>query len=46
MVANLIYSRFSEVANFPGGAAIAVLLLLISLAIVYGIMCVAKPRWE
>ena len=46
MVANLIYSRFSEVANFPGGAAIAVLLLLISLAIVYGIMRVAKPRWE
>jgi ABC-type spermidine/putrescine transport system permease subunit I len=46
MVANLIYSRFSEVANFPGGAAIAVLLLVISLAIVYGIMLVTKPRWE
>jgi putative spermidine/putrescine transport system permease protein len=46
MVANLIYSRFSEVANYPGGAGIAVILLLLSLGIVYGVLRLASTRWE
>jgi ABC-type spermidine/putrescine transport system permease subunit I len=46
LVANLIYSRFSEVANYPGGAAIAVIMLLLSLGIVYGVLRVATSRWE
>lgn len=33
-LANLTYARFSEIADYPSGAAIAVLLLAISLAIV------------
>jgi putative spermidine/putrescine transport system permease protein len=46
MVANLIYSRFSEVANYPGGAAIAVLLLLLSLIFVYSLLRLVNARWE
>jgi ABC-type spermidine/putrescine transport system permease subunit I len=33
-VSNLIYNRFSEIADFPGGAAIAVILLVITLLVV------------
>ena len=46
LVANLIYSRFAEVSNYPSGAAIAVVMLLASLGIVYGIMRRLNPRWE
>ena len=34
---NLIYSRFSEVADFPSGAAIGVTVLAISLFVVFGV---------
>ena len=34
-LSNLIYNRFSEIANYPGGAAISVVTLVVSLAIVY-----------
>lgn len=37
-ISNLIYARFSEVNNFPSGAAIAVIMTLISLALFYGLM--------
>ncbi len=43
---NLIYRRFSEVANYPGGAAIAVIMLVLSLIIVYGIMRLVSRRFE
>ena len=46
LVANLIYSRFAEVSNYPSGAAIAVVMLVASLAIVYGVMRRLTPRWE
>lgn len=34
-VSNLIYSRFSEVANFPSGAAISIVMMVLSLALVF-----------
>jgi putative spermidine/putrescine transport system permease protein len=46
LVANMIYSRFAEVSNYPSGAAIAVVMLLASLGIVYGVMRRLNPRWE
>lgn len=45
-VSNLIYSRFGEIANYPSGAAISIVLLLLSLVIVYIISDVALRRWE
>ena len=45
-VSNLIYSRFSEVANYPSGAAISIVMLILSLLVVYIISCMASPRWE
>jgi ABC-type spermidine/putrescine transport system permease subunit I len=35
-VSNLIYARFSEASNYPSGAAIAVIMTLLSLVTVYG----------
>lgn len=43
---NLIFNRFSELANYPGGASIAVVMLLLSFAIIYGIMRVVGRRLE
>ncbi len=34
-LSNLIYTRFSEIANYPSGAAIAIVTLVVSLAAVY-----------
>ena len=34
-LSNLIYGRFSEIANYPSGAAIAMVTLVVSLAAVY-----------
>ena len=34
-VSNLIYSRFSEMANYPSGAAFSVVMLIVSLLVVY-----------
>jgi len=45
-VSNLIYSRFGEVTNFPGGAAIAIALLIATLLIVYCLSSVAGRRRE
>jgi ABC-type spermidine/putrescine transport system permease subunit I len=36
-ISNLIYSRFSEMANYPSGAALSIVMLLLSLAVVYAI---------
>ncbi len=34
-VSNLIYSRFGEIGNYPGGAALSIALLVLSLIVVY-----------
>jgi ABC-type spermidine/putrescine transport system permease subunit I len=44
-MSNLIYARFGEAANYPSGAAIAIQLLLLSLAMIYVIMRLAPSRW-
>lgn len=36
-VANLIYTRFSELGNYPSGAALSVLMLMLSIGIVFAI---------
>jgi ABC-type spermidine/putrescine transport system permease subunit I len=36
-MSNLIYSRFGEASNYPSGSAMAIQLLLLSLAVVYGL---------
>jgi putative spermidine/putrescine transport system permease protein len=36
-LSNLIYSRFSEIANYPSGAAISIVTLALSLIVVYGV---------
>jgi len=43
---NLIFNRFSELANYPGGASIAMVMLLLSFAIIYGIVRVVGRRLE
>jgi ABC-type spermidine/putrescine transport system permease subunit I len=43
---NLIFNRFSEMANYPGGAAIAVVMLVLSFLIIYGIVRVVGGRLE
>jgi ABC-type spermidine/putrescine transport system permease subunit I len=44
-VSNLIYSRFGEVGDYPSGAAISVVLLLVALAVIYGLTRAASRRW-
>jgi ABC-type spermidine/putrescine transport system permease subunit I len=43
-VSNLIYSRFSDVANYPGGAAISVIILCISLFLVHAVSSIAPQE--
>ena len=44
-VSNLIFSRFSEVANYPSGAAISVVMLVVSMLVIYVISRFAVQRW-
>ena len=44
-VSNLIYFRFSEVNNFPSGAAISMVMLVIALGIFYGLMRLVSALW-
>ena len=44
-VSNLIYSRFSEIANYPSGSAVSIVMLVMSLAIIYGITRAVAARW-
>jgi len=44
-ISNLIYSRFSEVANYPSGAAMSMVLLASSLLIIYVVTRIAAARW-
>jgi putative spermidine/putrescine transport system permease protein len=45
-VTMLIYQRFSEIPNFPGGSAIAVVMLVLSIGIVYAGLRVVRHRFE
>ncbi|BCG82912.1 MULTISPECIES: ABC transporter permease [Mesorhizobium] len=40
-VSNLIYSRFNEVANFPSGAAISVIMIILCVVMIYIVSRVA-----
>lgn len=45
-VSNLIYARFSEIANYPSGSAISIIMLVLSLAIIYGVTYFVNSRWS
>lgn len=45
-VSNLIYARFSEVANFPGGAALSIVMLILSVALFYGLLHLVRSNWQ
>jgi len=34
-ISNLVYSRFSEVANYPSGAAISIVMMVLSILLIY-----------
>jgi ABC-type spermidine/putrescine transport system permease subunit I len=34
-ISNLVYSRFSEVANYPSGAAISIVMMVLSLLLIF-----------
>ena len=44
-VSNLIYARFSEIANYPSGSAVSIVMLVMSLTIIYGITRLVQARW-
>jgi ABC-type spermidine/putrescine transport system permease subunit I len=44
-ISNLIYNRFSEIADYPSGAAISMVLFLVALAIVYATSRQVARRW-
>jgi ABC-type spermidine/putrescine transport system permease subunit I len=45
-ISNLIYTRFSEIANYPSGAAISIVLFVVAIAIVYGMSHLVNRRWK
>ena len=44
-ISNLIYTRFSEIANYPSGAAISVVLFVLAMLIVYAMTAMINKRW-
>lgn len=45
-ISNLIYTRFSEIADYPSGAAISIVLFVVALAIVYAVSRQINKRWK
>lgn len=45
-VSNLIYTRFSEIADYPSGAAISIVLFVVVLAAVYALSRQTTKRWS
>jgi ABC-type spermidine/putrescine transport system permease subunit I len=45
-VSNLVYTRFSVIADYPGGAAISILLLVITIALIVITVRITTPKWE
>jgi putative spermidine/putrescine transport system permease protein len=43
-LSNSIYNRFSELADYPSGAAIAMVMLVVSLVLVLAVSRLAAPR--
>ena len=44
-ISNLVYTRFSEIADYPSGAAIAMVLFAVALAVVYLLSRQVGRRW-
>jgi ABC-type spermidine/putrescine transport system permease subunit I len=44
-ISNLIYNRFSEIADYPSGAAVSMVLFFVALMIVYGTSRQVAKRW-
>jgi ABC-type spermidine/putrescine transport system permease subunit I len=44
-ISNLIYNRFSEIADYPSGAAISMVLFAVALAVVYALSRQVAKRW-
>ena len=44
-ISNLIYNRFSEIADYPSGAAISMVLFTVALAVVYALSRQVAKRW-
>ena len=44
-ISNLIYNRFSEIANYPSGAAVSIVLFFVALSIVYITSRQVTKRW-
>ena len=36
-LSNIIYTRFSDIANYPSGAAVSIVMLLVSLGVIYAL---------
>lgn len=45
-ISNLIYTRFSEIANYPSGAAISVVLFVLAMLIVYAMTHMVNKWWQ
>ncbi|MFI4986493.1 MAG: ABC transporter permease [Alphaproteobacteria bacterium] len=45
-ISNLVYNRFSEIADYPSGAAISMVLFFVALAIVYVTSHQVNRRWK
>ena len=45
-ISNLIYTRFSEIANYPSGAAISVVLFFLAMLIVYAMTYLVNRGWQ
>ncbi|WP_375784886.1 hypothetical protein ACE10Z_35360 [Bradyrhizobium sp. Pha-3] len=41
-----MYNRFSELANFPSGSAVAVVMLGVCLLVIYAVSRLTSNRWE
>ena len=45
-ISNLIYARFSEIANYPSGSAVAIIMLVVSLGTIFIITSFVSSRWS
>ena len=45
-ISNLIYTRFSEIADYPSGAAISIVLFVVALTIGYVLSRQINKRWR
>ena len=43
-LSNIIYTRFSDIANYPSGAAVSIAMLIVSFAIIYALTPLQRRR--